>query len=59
MSKSKRSLLVACGGACVMVGWCAVGINRAGAAELKAGVARADLTPPLELKAPLGGYGDA
>ena len=28
------------------------------AAELKAGVARVDLTPPLELKAPLGGYGE-
>ena len=28
------------------------------AAELKAGVARVDLTPPLELQAPLGGYGE-
>jgi hypothetical protein len=28
------------------------------AAELKAGVARVDLTPPLELHAPLGGYGE-
>src|SRR5665213_3197434 len=27
-------------------------------AELKAGVARVDLTPPLDLKAPLGGYGE-
>lgn len=26
--------------------------------ELRAGVARVDLTPPLELKAPLGGYGE-
>ena len=30
----------------------------AGAAELKAGVARVDLTPPLEMHAPLGGYGE-
>jgi hypothetical protein len=28
------------------------------AAELKAGVARIDLTPPLDMKAPLGGYGE-
>ena len=28
------------------------------AAEMKAGVARVDLTPPLELNAPLGGYGE-
>lgn len=28
------------------------------AAELKAGVARVDLTPPLDLHAPLGGYGE-
>jgi hypothetical protein len=27
-------------------------------AELRAGVARIDLTPPLDLKAPLGGYGE-
>lgn len=30
---------------------------RAKAAELKAGVARVDLTPSLSMKAPLGGYG--
>src|SRR3954452_6341190 len=29
----------------------------ANAAELRAGVARVDLTPPLSMKAPLGGYG--
>src|SRR6185369_12022641 len=28
------------------------------AAELSAGVARIDLTPPLDLQAPLGGYGE-
>lgn len=31
--------------------------NYAIAAELRAGVARVDLTPPLAMKAPLGGYG--
>ncbi|REK07890.1 MAG: hypothetical protein DWQ37_21030 [Planctomycetota bacterium] len=30
----------------------------AGAAELRAGVARVDLTPPLEFGCPLGGYGE-
>src|SRR3990172_7159653 len=43
---------------CAMSAWCACGIERAAAAELRAGVARVDLTPPLELKAPLGGYGE-
>jgi len=28
------------------------------AAELSAGVARIDLTPPLEMNSPLGGYGE-
>src|SRR5262249_46818140 len=32
--------------------------DRADAAELQAGVARIDLTPPLELSTPLGGYGE-
>jgi neutral/alkaline ceramidase-like enzyme len=31
--------------------------GNAAAAELRAGVARVDLTPPLSMKAPLGGYG--
>jgi neutral ceramidase len=30
----------------------------AGGAELMAGIARVDITPPLELNAPLGGYGE-
>ena len=41
-----------------LLGPWAVGIEPRGAAELKAGVARVDLTPPLELNAPLGGYGE-
>jgi hypothetical protein len=32
--------------------------ERALAVELQAGVARVDLTPPLTMKAPLGGYGE-
>ena len=58
MSKSMRSFTIACVCACTMVGWWVAGTDRADAAELKAGVARVDLTPPLELKAPLGGYGE-
>jgi len=58
MKTSMRALLVlwasfwAAGGA-----W--IGVNpRASAAELKAGVARVDLTPPLDMPTPLGGYGE-
>ena len=58
MSKSMRSFTIACVCGCTMVGWWVARTGRADAAELKAGVARADLTPPLELKAPLGGYGE-
>ncbi len=36
----------------------AVAPHRAAAAELRAGVARVDITPPLEMRAPLGGYGE-
>ena len=35
-----------------------IGPCRATAVELRAGVARVDLTPPLGMKAPLGGYGE-
>jgi hypothetical protein len=43
--------------------WATLGIllypsNPLPAAELKAGVARIDLTPPMSMKAPLGGYGE-
>lgn len=33
-------------------------LRAAPAAQLKAGVARVDLTPPLDLQTPLGGYGE-
>lgn len=33
-------------------------LSSADAAELTAGVARVDLTPPLSMKSPLGGYGE-
>jgi hypothetical protein len=44
----------------LVVGWAiawAVVPSDLCAAELRAGVARIDLTPPLSMKAPLGGYG--
>lgn len=42
-----------------VIGWSLVwaGLAQGFAAELSAAVARRDLTPPLEMKAPLGGYG--
>jgi neutral ceramidase len=58
MSQLMERFTAACVCACTIVGWWVVGSDRTGAAELKAGVARVDLTPPLELKAPLGGYGE-
>ncbi|MCI0493099.1 MAG: neutral/alkaline non-lysosomal ceramidase N-terminal domain-containing protein [Planctomycetes bacterium] len=58
MSKPLRAFVVACSSLCVLGGWGAVKIGEANAAELKAGVARVDLTPPLELGSPLGGYGE-
>ena len=36
----------------------AINIHATGALPLRAGVAHVDLTPPLEMKAALGGYGD-
>jgi len=41
--------------AVLLLGWIAA---KAPAAGLRAGVARVDLTPPAELKAPLSGYGE-
>lgn len=58
MQSSIRIVVIACSILCELGGTSATGIDRADAAELKAGVARVDLTPPLELKAPLGGYGE-
>src|SRR5262249_7238937 len=40
------------------IGACCFVAGNANAAELTAGVARVDLTPPLELKCALGGYGE-
>lgn len=41
-----------------LLGW-VIGLSGLiGAAELTAGVARVDLTPPMSMKAPLGGYGE-
>jgi neutral ceramidase len=43
-----------CGVSCAGI----LSIGGAPAAELQAGVARVDLTPPLDMKSPLGGYGE-
>jgi len=43
---------------CVVLAGLFAPVATARSAELKAGVARIDLTPSLELKAPLGGYGE-
>ena len=43
---------------CVCLAELSAGVAVSRAAELRAGVARVDLTPPLELNAPLGGYGE-
>ena len=40
-----------------IVGVCMLFVTRASAAGLEAGAARVDLTPPMEMKAALGGYG--
>jgi len=53
-------------GELIRMRWLAVGVailflsqaDRLPAAELSAGVARLDITPPLKLNAPLGGYGE-
>lgn len=58
MQSSIRVLGVVCVGLCAMLATWTAGGGFALAAELRAGVARVDLTPPLELHAPLGGYGE-
>ncbi|HEY2840814.1 MAG TPA: neutral/alkaline non-lysosomal ceramidase N-terminal domain-containing protein [Pirellulales bacterium] len=51
-----RILLVSIG--CLMLAGPSAPAAVVRAAQLKAGVARVDLTPPLDLKTPLGGYGE-
>lgn len=58
MRDSMRGLLIIAAGTCLIVVACCTGANEACAAELKAGVARIDLTPPLDMNCPLGGYGE-
>jgi neutral ceramidase len=53
-----RSPSVVHGQALALLWLCPLLQATASAAELNAGVARVDLTPPLEIGAPLGGYGD-
>jgi neutral ceramidase len=58
MSILRRAFAVAVASVCMMGGWRTRGIEMAAAASLKAGVAHVDLTPPLEIGASLGGYGE-
>ncbi len=56
MWKPIRTLVLV--GACTLILAGGTWQRTATGAEVKAGVARVDLTPPLDLKAPLGGYGE-
>jgi Neutral/alkaline non-lysosomal ceramidase, N-terminal len=58
MPRPIRAIAICWMGACALGAWSSGGTDHAQAAELKAGVARVDLTPPLELHSPLGGYGE-
>jgi len=58
MPNSMRVLIIAADIICATIGGSMTDIARADAAELRAGTARVDLTPPLELKSSLGGYGE-
>ena len=58
MRKSMPVFVVVWVALCAIGGLWFVGVSQAAAAVLKAGVARIDMTPPLELNAPLGGYGE-
>jgi hypothetical protein len=58
MRTPMRAIAICCVTTAALCGSWSGWIDRASAAELKAGVARVDLTPPLELHAPLGGYGE-
>lgn len=54
MNILRRSLVATCFALMLVV----VAQSAAKGAQLRAGVAKIDITPPLELKASLGGYGD-
>src|SRR5262245_54815446 len=58
MHNSMRVLFFAGIAASALIVGSMVVTDSAGAAELRAGTARVDLTPPLELKSSLGGYGE-
>ena len=58
MRSPLRTVMIAWASFCAAGGWWVAAGDPARAAELKASVARVDLTPPLELHAPLGGYGE-
>lgn len=58
MSKLSRACVFSCVCCCLINATLSGGPTRVAASELKAGVARVDMTPPLDLKTPLGGYGE-
>src|SRR6516162_6749599 len=58
MSIALRSFVAAGGVICALSAAWIPGVDQLGAADLRAGVARIDLTPPLALKSSLGGYGE-
>ena len=58
MPTSKRVFDIVAATLCALIGGSMAVTDSAGAAELRAGTARVDLTPPLELKSSLGGYGE-
>ncbi len=58
MCMPTKRLRVASLAVAILGAWLLADERLAAAAELKAGVARVDLTPPLDLNAPLGGYGE-
>ena len=58
MHQSIRVFVVAWISVWATGGYWTIGRFEAQGAELKAGVARVDVTPPLEMHCPLGGYGE-
>src|SRR5262245_13091738 len=56
--RTTARILVVVSTCCALLNGLAAPLAVSRAATLKAGVARVDLTPPLELNAPLGGYGE-
>src|SRR4051812_7345310 len=56
MATALAKWMVSC--SCLLLVGLALPTSAINAAPLKAGVARVDLTPPLDFQTPLGGYGE-